>query len=108
MPTKTYEDLIDQVLSDGANGHLLNTVMEAGEYSYVLEAVVLAGGTGKLARSVSANLQVITHALKDGFLSPIYAVRVADKYGIPVDKLVEAKYADVLAAAVARKAKGNK
>lgn len=107
MPTKTYEDLIDRVLSDGANGHLLNTVMEAGEHSYVLEAVVLAGGTGKLARAITANLSVISHGLKDGFLSPIYAVRIADKYGIPVDKLVEAKYADVLSAAVARKSKGN-
>lgn len=68
-----------------------------GRISGIAEAVVLAGGQGRLADQLGVTQQAVSKWVKRGFVPAHRVLEIEVQYGIPRDRLIEPRLADLLA-----------
>lgn len=96
MDTK-LEAIKQKALSTGASRAILNAVLEAKQYSGILEALVVAGSYQALAGQLGVNYQAVQQWLKMGYVPLARIPEIESLYGIPRADLMNPKYAAALA-----------
>jgi len=92
------DQLLQRAIAQGANGHMLNRLHEAKEYSGILDAVVTAGSLSALATELGVSFQAVQQWVNQGFVPTSRIAEIESTYGVPRTALMNPKYAEILAA----------
>lgn len=91
------KDLTERAVKNGANGHMLNVLSDAKQYSGILEAVVMAGSMSKLAAAIGVSHQAVQGWVSQGFVPMARITEIEALYGVPRADLMNPKYTAILA-----------
>lgn len=90
--------LIDKLIAQGKSASTIDTVMQADAHTGILDAVIAADGVTQLARQLGVSYQAVQQWLKAGYVPLIRITEIEALYGIPRERLINPKYARILAA----------